>query len=155
MTTLALVLGGVLAVTCVVFVARPFLREPAPAEDALREPDARRLRLAEERDRSLAALKELEFDHRTGKVSDEHYHEQIGPLRRRAAEALRAIERFERPEQGHEPAMVEVPDPKPPDEPSPPEPAPDPIPEPYPPPDEGNPPEPARIPEPGPLGVET
>ena len=30
MTTFALVLGALLAVACVVFVSRPFLREPAP-----------------------------------------------------------------------------------------------------------------------------
>ena len=67
---------------------------PAPASDRLDElaPEARqRLELAEERDRALAALKELEFDHRTGKVSDEDYRAQVGPLRRRAAEALRAL----------------------------------------------------------------
>ncbi|HKB93181.1 MAG TPA: hypothetical protein VKC62_02955, partial [Gaiellaceae bacterium] len=59
-------------------------------------PEAReRLALAEERDRALAALKELEFDHRTGKVSDEDYRAQVGPLRRRAAEVLRALERGE------------------------------------------------------------
>jgi len=95
--TLALVLGAVLAVACVVFVSRPFLREPALATDAdrLYAPDAadrRRLSLAEERDRALAALKELEFDHRTGKVSDDDYRAAIGPLRRQAAEALRALE---------------------------------------------------------------
>jgi hypothetical protein len=50
------------------------------------------LELAEERDRALAALKELEFDHRTGKVSDEDYRELVGPLRRRAAAALRTLE---------------------------------------------------------------
>jgi hypothetical protein len=87
-TTLALVLGGLLAVACVAFVARPFLREPAPPDDILAEPDPRRLELAEERDRSLAALKELEFDHRTGKLSDEDYRELVGPLRRRAAALL-------------------------------------------------------------------
>ena len=53
---------------------------------------ARRLELVEERDRALAALKELEFDHRTGKVSDVDYRELIGPLRRRAVEALRSLE---------------------------------------------------------------
>jgi hypothetical protein len=156
--SLALALAAALALVAVLVVARPFLREPEPASDRLdqlTEPERRRLELAEERDRALAALKELEFDHRTGKVSDEHYREQVGPLRRRAAEALRAVERFEAPERGHEAAMVEVPDPLPPDEPVPPDPTPEPIPEPYPPPDEGNPPEPARIPEPGPLGVET
>ena len=159
--TLALVLAAALALVVVLLVARPFLREPKPVTDRLdelTEAERRRLAFAEERDRALAALKELEFDHRTGKVSDEHYREQVGPLRRRAAEALRAADRFAAPERGHEPAMVEVPEPptppgepQPPPDPSPPEP----VPEPYPPPDEGNPPEPARIPEPGPLGVET
>src|ERR1700747_65870 len=78
-----------------VCVARPCLRAPSPASDQLDElaPEAReRLALAEERDRALAALKELEFDHRTGKVSDEDYRAQVGPLRRRAAEVLRALE---------------------------------------------------------------
>ena len=55
-------------------------------------PTRRRLSLAEERDRALAALKELEFDHRTGKVSDEDYRAMVGPLRREAAEALRALD---------------------------------------------------------------
>ena len=90
-------LGVLLAVACVVIVALPFLRRPGlpAAEDRLGEPDAferRRLELAEERDRALAALKELEFDHRTGKVSDEDYRALVGPLRREAAEALRALE---------------------------------------------------------------
>ena len=44
----------------------------------------RRLALAEERDRALAALKELEFDHRTGKVSDDDYR-----AARRTVEASR------------------------------------------------------------------
>jgi hypothetical protein len=92
----ALAVAAMLAVVAVVFVARPFLRDPAPASDRLDElaPEARqRLALAEERDRALAALKELEFDHRTGKISDEDYRAQVGPLRRRAADALRALER--------------------------------------------------------------
>jgi hypothetical protein len=90
-----LAFAAALAVVAVVFVARPFLRDPAPASDRLDElgPEARwRLSLAEDRDRALAALKELEFDHRTGKVSDDDYRAQVGPLRRSAAEALRALE---------------------------------------------------------------
>jgi len=98
MTTFALVLGAALAIACVVFVSRPFLREPATAAEAdrLYAPDAatrQRLSLAEERDRALGALKELEFDHRTGKVSDDDYRAMVGPLRREAAEALKALER--------------------------------------------------------------
>jgi hypothetical protein len=94
-TTLALILGALLAAGCVVFVARPFLREPAPARDRLDElsdVERRALELAEERDRALAALKELEFDHRTGKVSNEDYRAQVGSLRARALGALRALE---------------------------------------------------------------
>jgi hypothetical protein len=96
-TTFALVLGGLLVIACVVFVSRPFLREPALAAEAdrLPEPDAaqrHRLSLAEERDRALAALKELEFDHRTGKVSDDDYRTLVGPLRQQAATALKALD---------------------------------------------------------------
>jgi hypothetical protein len=93
--TVALVIGAALAVACVIVVALPFLREPAARDDRLEAPDEleqRRLAVAEERDRALAALKELEFDHRTGKISDEDYRAQVAPLRRRAAEALRALE---------------------------------------------------------------
>ena len=84
-----------LAAVCVVLVALPFLREPQPREDRLTPPDEleqRRLELAEERDRALAALKELEFDHRTGKISDADYRELVGPLRQRAAQAMRALD---------------------------------------------------------------
>jgi hypothetical protein len=93
--TAALVGGAVLAVACVGLVALPFLREPRSEDDRLARPDAseqRRLALSEERDRALAALKELEFDHRTGKVSDDDYRELVGPLRHRAAAALRALD---------------------------------------------------------------
>jgi hypothetical protein len=91
----ALVLAALLAVVCVVFAARPFLREPHAGDDRLTEAgeeERERLRLVEERDRALAALKELEFDHRTGKISDADYGELVGPLRREAAAALAALE---------------------------------------------------------------
>jgi hypothetical protein len=90
-----LALGVVLAVACVLLVARPFLRDPAPQDDRLDAPEPQeelRVALAEERDRALAALKELEFDHRTGKISDEDYRASVGPLRRRAADALKALD---------------------------------------------------------------
>jgi hypothetical protein len=90
-----LAVGVLLAVACVLLVARPFLRDPQPADDRLDQPAEReqeRIALAEERDRALAALKELEFDHRTGKISDEDYRAQVGPMRRRAAETLRALD---------------------------------------------------------------
>ncbi len=98
--TLALVLAAALAVICVVAVALPFIREPEPDSDSLHELDEgerRRLDLLEARDRSLAALKELEFDHRTRTISDDDYQSLLGPLRREAASALRALEREGRP----------------------------------------------------------
>lgn len=170
---MTIVVAVVLAVTCVVIVALPYLREPAARDDRLDAPDPRerrRLDLAEQRDRALAALKELEFDHRTGKVSDEDYREQVGPLRREAAEALRSLETASSgsaslgsagvaaADEGNDasmsiiepPSPPDVPEPfPPPDEGNPPEPA-TPL-EPYPPPDEADPPEQPRIPEPGPL----
>jgi hypothetical protein len=94
--TLALVLAAALAVVCVVVVALPFLREPEPESDSLDdldEDEVRRLELLETRDRALAALKELEFDHRTGTISDEDYRAQVGVLRRDVATALQTLER--------------------------------------------------------------
>jgi hypothetical protein len=92
--TTSLVFAALVAVAAVLLVAVPFLREPSPREDTLREPHEagkRQLELAEERDRALAALKELEFDHRTGKLSDTDYRELVGTYRRRAAAALQAL----------------------------------------------------------------
>jgi hypothetical protein len=127
-------LAAILAAGVVVLVALPFLREPVAADDRLDAPSAeeeQRLALLDERDRALAALKELEFDHRTGKIGDDDYRALVGPQRRAAAVALRALERYgagmETPDLPPEPAP-------PPDEGTPPTPAP--VPEPYPPPDE-------------------
>lgn len=94
--TVALVLAAALAVACVVVVALPFLREPEPESDALDdldEDERRLLGLLERRDRALGALKELEFEHRTGTVSDEDYRAQVGPMRREVASSLQALER--------------------------------------------------------------
>lgn len=93
--SIAIVLGAALAVVCVVLVALPFLREPEPVSDELDEitPERRlHLAIAEERDRALGALKELEADHRAGRVNDEDYRASVGPLRREAATALRALD---------------------------------------------------------------
>jgi hypothetical protein len=135
---MSIFLGVLLAAIVVLLVALPFLREPVAADDRLDASDSaehERRALVEERDRALAALKELEFDHRTGKIGDADYRELVGPQRQAAAKALRALERrygnemtsFEAPELPAEPSP-------PPDEGTPPMPVP--VPEPYPPPDE-------------------
>ena len=154
MTTVALVLGVVLAAGAVLLVALPFLRDPTPVDDRLDAPseaDERQLALVEQRDQALAALKELEFDHRTGKITDEDYRRDVGPLRRTAAAALRRLDDAARPEapSGDAATMGAQPD----------HPIPtkearlsesQPVPEPTPPPDEGTPPTPAPVPEPYP-----
>ena len=81
-----IVLAALLAAAVVVFVAVPFLRANEPSSVAEPRPDT--LAAAEERDRALAELKELEFDHRTGKITDEDYRALVQPLRRRAAQTL-------------------------------------------------------------------
>jgi hypothetical protein len=129
----ALVLGACLAVAAVLFAARPFLSEPEAADDRRREPpeaERERVRLIEERDRALAALKELEFDHRTGKVSDEDYRVAVRELRQEAASALARLDGMMRGE------MSITPDPTP-------------VPEPWPSPGEGDLPDPAPTPAPG------
>ena len=95
MEVVAALLAVALAVAAVAFVARPFLAEPETEDDrlgGLTPAEQERLQLLERRDRALGALKELEFDHRTGKISDPDYESSVGPLRRDAAEAIRALE---------------------------------------------------------------
>ena len=99
MSAAAVVLGVLLAVGVVVLVALPFLREPVADDDRLDAPgpaEERHLELVEARDRALAALKELEFDHRTGKIADGDYRALVAPLRQDAARALRALDREQR-----------------------------------------------------------
>ena len=95
MSVLAVALAALLAVAAVAFVARPFLNEPEADDDRLARltpAEQERLQLFERRDRALEALKELEFDHRTGKIADADYEASVGPLRREAAEAMKALE---------------------------------------------------------------
>ena len=80
-------LAALLAAAVVFFVAVPFLRADEP--ETVAEPGQEALAAAEERDRVLAELKELEFDHRTGKITDEDYRALVQPLRRRAAQSLK------------------------------------------------------------------
>jgi len=87
-----LIVGAVIAVAAVVLVSLPFLRASGDEAEASTELQDRRLMLIDERDRTLAALKELEFDHRTGKIDDTDYRELVGPLRRTAAEVLQALD---------------------------------------------------------------
>ena len=80
----------------VVAVAWPFLSpERGRPEDRLSESDRRRIDLLERRDATYAALRDLEQDHRTGKVADEDYEGERARLRSEAADALRGLDRLD------------------------------------------------------------
>lgn len=78
-----LALAGICA-----FVAAPLVAG-RPSETAA---PVANLDVLERRDRALAALRELEFDHRTGKTTDDDYRALLGPLRHDAAAALQAAD---------------------------------------------------------------
>jgi hypothetical protein len=81
-----LALAGITA-----FVAAPLVAgRPSEAAAPAASPD-----VLERRDRALAALRELEFDHRTGKITDDDYRALLAPLRHDAAEALQAADSAE------------------------------------------------------------
>jgi hypothetical protein len=86
---LAAIVLVALAVVVVGLVAWPLLRERA-LETA--PPDARRLALLERRDAALAALLELDLDHRAGKLTDEDAEAERVTLRDEAVGALAELE---------------------------------------------------------------
>jgi hypothetical protein len=91
---IGLIVGAVVAVAAVVLVSLPFLLDHGEDDvlEVTSERGEQRMALVEERDRTLAALKDLEFDHRTGKIDDDDYREMVGPLRRAAASSLQALD---------------------------------------------------------------
>jgi hypothetical protein len=89
-----LIVGALIAVAAVVIVALPFLRETGEPELLDKPGTDEIVTLMEARDHVLAALKELEFDHRIGNIDDVDYRASVGPLRREAAAALQAIDRY-------------------------------------------------------------
>ena len=88
----ALLVLVLLTLAALATVVQPLLQSPTGAFAPLGADAECRLALLEERDRAIAALKELEFDHRAGVVSDTDYRALVGPLRRQAAGALGALE---------------------------------------------------------------
>ena len=84
---------AVIVATVVVAVAWPFLSpERGAPEQALSPRDRSRLEMMERRDAAYAGLRDLEQDHRTGKVSDEDYQSERRRLRAEAAGALRGLD---------------------------------------------------------------
>ena len=96
-TALAALAAAVLTVAAVVFVAWPFMSaEREPADSELSETDRRRLAAAERRDESYQALRDLEQDFRTGKVTEDDHRLERDRLRAEAGAALRELDELER-----------------------------------------------------------
>lgn len=91
MQPLTLTLLVLIAAGAAAFVAKPLLRDQPPPRAQQDTQHSPGLNLLERRDHALAALKELEFDHRTGKLSDSDYRSLLGPLRSEALQTLRLL----------------------------------------------------------------
>jgi hypothetical protein len=92
-----MVLLALLVVAAIFVIGWPLLHTAAP-EDVVPPPTAaadERVRLREERDQALEALRDLELDRRTGKIADEDFAVLDAELRSRAAAAIEALERPE------------------------------------------------------------
>ena len=90
----AVILLGLLVVVAALAVAWPLVRR-AEATDVVAQADPaalRRLELRERRDEALAALLELDLDHRTGKIADADYERARAELRATAAAAIEALD---------------------------------------------------------------
>jgi hypothetical protein len=85
----ALLVGTALALVALAFVLHPLFRDSAPASAA---PEPARDHEPSERERAIAALREVEFDRETGKLSDSDYAALKSTYTRKALAALRAEE---------------------------------------------------------------
>jgi hypothetical protein len=95
-TALAAIAAAALVIGVVVFVAWPFVSpDPPPPEDALSDVDRRRLAAAERRDEAYLALRDVEFDLRTGKITKEDYELERARLRAEAGAALRELDHLQ------------------------------------------------------------
>jgi hypothetical protein len=91
----AAIAGGVavLVTVAVIAIAWPFVAPQRGQRDAvLSREDRRRIDLLERRDAAYAGLRELEQDHRTGKLSNDDYEAERRRLRAEAAEVLRELD---------------------------------------------------------------
>lgn len=105
---MAIVFGLLLALAAVLLVLEPLLRAATgqvvtPAEPIFSDSDDEDDPLLVRRDRALAALKEIDFDKATGKLSDDDYARLKSEFTAEALEALRATDA------AHEDDVVSVP----------------------------------------------
>ena len=92
-TALAALAVALMVGAAVIAVAWPFLSPQRGAPQERLSPEARhRIDLLERRDGVYGALRDLEQDHRTGKITDEDHALERSRLRAEAAEVLRELD---------------------------------------------------------------
>lgn len=82
----AMLIGTLLALVALAFVLYPLFREPLGISANVRGPSRQRVTTA------MDALREIEFDHATGKLSENDYAELKSSYTERAVVAMRANE---------------------------------------------------------------
>lgn len=94
MTTGSILLGIALFLLVALFLARPFLQgtEGAARQKRRRMRQGRRARLQEEKEAILAEIRQLDFDHDTGKLPDEQHKVERAQLMAAAAEVLQQLD---------------------------------------------------------------
>ena len=94
-TALVAIAAAVIVVGALVFVAWPLLSPEAEPERVLSRHDRLRLAAAERRDEAYAALRDLELDVRTGKLTPEDAQQERTRLRVQAAAALKELDQLD------------------------------------------------------------
>lgn len=92
-----LALAGILAIAAIFYLLRPVFGDDGTAAQAA--PDSRRDVLEREKEGVYLAIREIEFDHGTGVVSDDDYSRLMARYRAHAVSLLKAIDQLE-PEAG-------------------------------------------------------
>lgn len=86
----ALVLAVILGAIALVFILLPLIHPAAPGQ--AERPESPGDALLREKENVYLAIREVEFDHRTGKVSDEDYGALMARYRARAIDLLKQID---------------------------------------------------------------
>ncbi len=90
-----IVLAILLSAVALFAVAYPILQRPGAARPVVASAQETLDELLAQREAAFQALRELSFDHRVGKITDEDFFAFEANLKLHAAEVLRALDRWE------------------------------------------------------------
>lgn len=85
----SILLAIALCLLVAAFIARPFIEKALPQGEAARASD-----LITQREAVLIELRDLDFDHTTGKLAEDDYQTQRARLVARGAEILKALDQL-------------------------------------------------------------